>query len=124
MLNLTVRTMSLYASLMAVLGLGSSILAGNEDAFIMRVPLVQQKALLMFASVLAVRALCIRVCDFGIRRSSDKQLVLPSAYRTRSLTRPGERRWPNRPSDSIARVARHRRRTEQGIWSWTESVVT
>ena len=41
MLNLTVRTMSLYASLMAVLGLGSSILAGYEDAFIMRVHLVQ-----------------------------------------------------------------------------------
>jgi hypothetical protein len=91
--------------------LGSSILFGNEDGFIVRVPVVQ---LLVFASALAVRALFIRVCDFGFRRSGDRQLVVLSAYWTRSLTQPGERSRPNRPPE-IAPDAVRRGRTEQGI---------
>ena len=105
MLNLTVRTMSLYASLMAVLGLGSSILAGNEDAFIMRVPLIQQKALLVFASVLAVRALCIRVCDFGIRRSR-RQAIGPPVCLPNSLTDPAGGKKVAEPTFGLDRTGR------------------
>ena len=119
-----VRTMSLYASLIALLGLWSSILSGNEDGFIMHVPVVQQKALLVFASALAVRALCIRICDFSFRRRRLQAIGTPVCLRTRSLIQPGERSRPNRPrAESIASSRPGRRRTERGIWLWTESVV-
>ena len=103
MQNLTVRTMSLYASLMAVLGLGSSILAGNEDAFIMRVPLIQQKALLV-AAVLAVRPLCIRVCDFGIR--TRRQAIGPPVCLPNSLTDPAGGKKVAEPTFRLDRTGR------------------
>jgi len=102
MLNLTVRTISLYASLMAVLGLGSGILAGNEDAF-MRVPLVQQKALLV-ASVLAVRALCIRVCDLGIR--TWRRAIGPPVCLPNSLTDPAGGKKVTEPTFGLDRTGR------------------
>ena len=53
------RRITLRASLIAVVGLGSSILAGNEDGLIVWVPVAQQKALLVLALAVAVRAVCV-----------------------------------------------------------------
>ena len=98
------RTVSLYASLLAALGLGSSILSGNEDGFIVHVPVIQQKALLVFASALAVRALCIRVCDFGFRRNRREAIGAPICLAD-SLA-PGGGKKPPEPARGVDRSSR------------------
>jgi hypothetical protein len=72
-----IRRMRLYASLIGIIGFGASILCGNEDGFIMRVPVLQTKALLLCASALPIRALYIRVCDLGFRKNRQRQIGTP-----------------------------------------------
>jgi hypothetical protein len=63
------QKMGLYASLIAVVGLGSSILSGNEHALVGSVSIMQQKAFLFLASAIASRALYLRVRRVRVRRN-------------------------------------------------------
>lgn len=90
-----IRTVSLYASTLAALGLGSSILSCNEDGFILRVPVAQQRALLLFASALAMRALYILLCEVVLRRSRQRQIEgTPVFCEPGSLTGPASGKPP------------------------------
>ncbi len=63
------QKMGLYASLIAVVGLGSSILSGNEHGLVGSVSIMQQKAFLFLASAIALRALYLRVRRVRVRRN-------------------------------------------------------
>jgi hypothetical protein len=98
------QRMGLYASLIAVVGLGASIFSGNEDGFITRVPVVHQKALLLFASALAVRSLFIRVCDLGFRRS--RRQAIGSPVCPDSLADPVGGEKPHEPTRGVDHTSR------------------
>jgi hypothetical protein len=68
------------------------------------VPVIQQKALLVFASALAVRALCIRVCDFGFRRNRREAIGAPICLAD-SLA-PGGGKKPPEPARGVDRSSR------------------
>ena len=63
------QMISLCASLIAVVGLASSILSGNELGLVGSVSTTHQKTLLLFASVIALRGLYLRARHVRVRRS-------------------------------------------------------
>jgi hypothetical protein len=63
------QMIGLCASLIAVVGLGSSILSGNELGLGGSVSITHKKALLLVASVIALRALYLRARHVRVRRS-------------------------------------------------------
>ena len=63
------QMMGLYASLIAVVGLGSSILSANERSLVGSVSITHQKTLLLVASVIALRALYFRARHVRLRRN-------------------------------------------------------
>lgn len=62
------QMIGLCASLIAVVGFGSSILSGNELGLVGSVSITHQKALLLFASVIALRGLYLRARHVRVRR--------------------------------------------------------
>lgn len=63
------QMIGLCASLIAVVGLGSSILSGNELGLVGSVSITRQKALLLFASVIALRGLYLRTRHVRVQSS-------------------------------------------------------
>jgi hypothetical protein len=63
------QMIGLCASLIAVVGLGSSILSGNELGLVGSVSITHQKTLLLFASVIVLRGLYLRARQVRVRRS-------------------------------------------------------
>ncbi len=84
MLNLNqeqLQRLPLYACLIAVIGLGMSILCGNEEGFVGSVSIAHQKVLLMFSSAILLRALYSRIRNVGLQaRDSSERLESEHRY--------------------------------------------
>jgi hypothetical protein len=70
------QVIGLCASLIAVVGLGSSMIAGNELELVGSVSVTHQKALLLLASIIALRGLYLRALHLRMQRSLDGNRVV------------------------------------------------
>jgi hypothetical protein len=71
------RDVTRYTSLIAVVGLGSSILSDNEDGLIAHVPVRQQKVLVILAALIALRELYLRIRDLSSRTNGPQPIDSP-----------------------------------------------